>query len=843
MDDIARVVFEVAGVLALVALLPPAARALRLPATVLLAALGCALGLTKTLAGPGGDLLPDPLLDFLRGYGELSITSDLFLWVFLPILLFEAALALDGRELLEEVGPILVLAVLAVLICTLLAGLAVWWATGHGLAACLLVAAIIATTDPSAVVSIFREVGAPRRLTMLVEGESLLNDAAAIALFGLLLAVILRPSRFDPTGAAIGFASSFVGGAAAGALLGRLAAGLVGRLDRGGPAEVTVSLALAYLAYAVSDLYLQVSGVVATVVAGLVFGTAVRGRLGGSEWQSVRAIWAQLGFWASSLVFVLAAALVPGTLAAARGADLVGLAALVAGALIARVLVLYAILPLVTRLNGRSPIDRRFGLVILWGGLRGAVTLALALSVTENRRVPAEIQHMVSVLATGFVLFTLLVQATTLRPLIRWLGLDRLGPVERVLRDRVLELSRAELRDRLSAAAIRHGLELESMPAMAIAPSPSDPARTAPSEEISREQLVAALATVTGRESELYVEELAERMVTRATGALLVRRADALLDALRQEGVHGYRHAARRQDELDRATGLAAWLHVRLGLTAPLARQLGQRLEKLLVRRRVLEELLGFTRNRIRRLFGERIAATTEHVLEDRLEGVERQLDALRLQFPKHWQVAAGRYLARVALRLEEEDYERLQAERLLSPELFRHLQSELRGRLRALERSPRLDLGLDPEVLIAGVPLLAGLPEERRRELARLLRPRLALPGERIIRRGDRGDAVFFIASGAVEVHLDSGPVRLGTGDVFGEMALLLRQPRRADVVALGYCRLLTLRREALRRFLRRHPELVEQLRRIARARLGAAGGSPTEPVAPRTDAAARHE
>jgi CPA1 family monovalent cation:H+ antiporter len=77
------------------------------------------------------------------------------------------------------------------------------------------------------------------------------------------------------------------------------------------------------------------------------------------------------------------------------------------------------------------------------------------------------------------------------------------------------------------------------------------------------------------------------------------------------------------------------------------------------------------------------------------------------------------------------------------------------------------------------------------------------------------------------VEVDLEDGPVRLGTGEVFGEMALLLGQPRRADVTALGYCRLLVLRRDAFRRFLKRHPELVDHLRRISDARLGAAASS----------------
>ena len=85
---------------------------------------------------------------------------------------------------------------------------------------------------------------------------------------------------------------------------------------------------------------------------------------------------------------------------------------------------------------------------------------------------------------------------------------------------------------------------------------------------------------------------------------------------------------------------------------------------------------------------------------------------------------------------------------------------------------------------------------------------PRLALPGERIIRRGERGDAMYFIASGAVEVQRpEDEVVRLGTGEFFGEMALIMRRPRVADVVALSYCRLLMLPREAFREFLRSHP------------------------------------
>ena len=151
---------------------------------MLLAALGCALGLGIGFSDMLAASMPGSVVrDFFQQLRQLDITADVLLWVFLPILLFDTATKLDGRELLDDLGPILILAVVAVLMTTAAAGLSVWAVSSFSLTACLLVAAIIATTDPSAVTAVFREVGARRRLTLLVEGESLLNDAAAIALF------------------------------------------------------------------------------------------------------------------------------------------------------------------------------------------------------------------------------------------------------------------------------------------------------------------------------------------------------------------------------------------------------------------------------------------------------------------------------------------------------------------------------------------------------------------------------------------------------------------------------------------------------------------------------------
>ena len=830
MEGPGGLVFAVAGLLALIAFLPRLASRLRLPYTVLLAALGCGLGVLVILSGMLLDDMPTPIMrDFVEQLRQFDINADLLLWVFLPILLFDTATKLDGRELLDDVGPILILAVVAVLMTTAAAGLAVWSVSTFSLSVCFLVAAIIATTDPSAVSAVFREVGARRRLALLVEGESLLNDAAAIALFTTLLRFVTAARPLDELGVArgivIGLGVSFVGGALVGAILGRVAAIVVSRIDQGGPAEVTLSVALAYLSYALAETYLHVSGVVAVVVAGLVFGTIGRMRVGTKEWQSVSVIWSQLGFWASSLVFVLAAMLVPQTILQAVPIDFLLLGALLVGALSARALCLFGVLPIVRMLLRQRPISARFKLVILWGGVRGAVTLALALAVARNNSVPEDVRHLVSVLATGFVLFTLLVQATTLRPLIRALGVDQLDPVERILRARALALTQGEILDRLSETAIIHGLDIDAadeVGALYRERASTLEGSADAAEEMLRQQLLVALATITSREASYYMDEMAEGTISRSAGWTLLSRTNGLLDAIRDGGVQSYRKVAKNSIGSDLTLRIASLLHRHLRLNRPLARRMAQRIELRLIQRRVLEGLIGFIRGRIRALFGERVSDVALHVIEARIEDSDRTLDAIRLQYPAYWRTVSGRFLSRTAVRLELEAYHRMASEGLLSSELLRHLVGELRGRLETFEAIPPLDLGLDVDKLISKVPLLGQLDEQARADLRPLLVPRLGLPGERIVRQGERGDAMYFIASGAVEVQRPGEEVvRLGTGDFFGEMALIMRQPRVADVVALGYCRLLMLPRDAFRLFLRTHPELMQQVRRSAEERL----------------------
>jgi CPA1 family monovalent cation:H+ antiporter len=196
----------------------PLAIRLRLPPSVLLAAIGVAIGAFPLVsgqtslwgsfaAGQGGGFASAAGL-----FADLPVSSETLIYVFLPLLVFQAGIATDVRRTFDDAAAILLLAVIATLVTTAVIGFALWPLARVALVVCLLLGAVVATTDPAAVIAIFREVGAPARLTRLVEGEALLNDAAAISLFVVLLGMIATGREPDAMAGLGEFTLSFLGG-------------------------------------------------------------------------------------------------------------------------------------------------------------------------------------------------------------------------------------------------------------------------------------------------------------------------------------------------------------------------------------------------------------------------------------------------------------------------------------------------------------------------------------------------------------------------------------------------------------------------------------------------------
>jgi monovalent cation:H+ antiporter, CPA1 family len=257
-----------------------------------------------------------------------------------------------------------------------------------------------------------------------------------------------------------------------------------------------------------------------------------------------------------------------------------------------------------------------------------------------------------------------------------------------------------------------------------------------------------------------------------------------------------------------------------LRLARPLQRQISVRFEALLIRRLALDELFRFIDSRLAALLGQRVAELLGEVIAARSEATTRALDALRLQYPEYAAALEQRFLRQSGFRLALSRYHDLYEEGLIGKEVFEDLEREHEAVRSVMAELPPLDLGLRAEDLLAQFEMFAGLSATELRALARHFRPRLLVPDEVVIRKGERGNAVFLISSGAVEVVLPNDRVRLGSGDFFGEMALLSGRRRQADVLALGYCRVLVLSAADFRRFLRQYPSAKAEIDRTAEER-----------------------
>ncbi|MEO5985801.1 MAG: sodium:proton antiporter [Candidatus Limnocylindria bacterium] len=354
---------------------------------------------------------------------DFEITEELVLAVLLPGLIFEASYQLDFGELRRAFGGVAILAVPGVLIVALVVAAALTLATGLPFELGFVVGAMVSATDPAAVISTFRRLGSPKRLATLVEGESLFNDGTAIVVFAIAIAAV--GSTVNLADAVGTFVVTVVVSTLIGGTIGFVASRVVATVDDH-LLELTVSLATAYGAYLIADTFHE-SGIIATVVAGVVLGNYGR-RIGMSErtQEALDTVWEFLAFLLTALVFLLVGlAISLDQLVAA----VIPIGWAIAAILVGRALVVYLLVGGTSRLisdryHRSIPIDWLH--VMFWSGLRGAVSVALALSLPADFPQRALLQEI----TFGVVLFTLIVQGTTTELLIRRLGVGSADPGE-----------------------------------------------------------------------------------------------------------------------------------------------------------------------------------------------------------------------------------------------------------------------------------------------------------------------------------------------------------------------------------------------------------------------------
>ena len=343
------------------------------------------------------------LIGLVPGLHLPPIGPDLILLAFVPGLVFEASLSLDLEELWRRVVPITLLATAGVFLTVALIGLLAHFGLGLDWASGFLLGSIVAATDPIAVVNLLRRMGAPRGLEAILDGESLFNDGTGVAVFAAVLGTILtgHPSFVDAGGR---FLYVTCAGVAIGVAAGAVAVAVL-RLVRDAELEILITLVLAYGSYLAADV-IHASGVVSVVTSGLVvarYGSRT-GRLQGTQ---LHGFWSLLAFVLNAVLFLMVGIALP----THRLAEVAGLAL---GAYLimfaARILPVYGLLGLADLRGSSIPWTWRH--MTVWGGLRGALSVALALSVAAS---PA-VNPNVSVIAYGMVVLSLIVQGGLLLP-------------------------------------------------------------------------------------------------------------------------------------------------------------------------------------------------------------------------------------------------------------------------------------------------------------------------------------------------------------------------------------------------------------------------------------------
>ena len=342
---------------------------------------------------------------------KMSLTRELIFTGLLPPLIFEAAFHLRWKELRRDLPVILVLATVGVLVSAGMTMIGMHFLARWQWLSALVFGVLIAATDPVSVIAIFREANVQGRLRLLVEAESLFNDGTAAVAFGIVIA-LASGQHFGALAITRTVLVSVGGGILSGALVGNLVLFLIGRTNDH-LVETTCTTIAAYGSFLLADS-LKASGVLATLTAGLVFGNlgtlaplSERGR------ETVEAFWEYAAFVANSIVFLLI-----GMHEASRNFAIAWLPGVVAVLLVTggRAAVVYPICLVFSRSRFRVSMQNQH--VLFWGGLRGALALALVLGLPEEMPRRAEIITV----SFSVVAFSIFVQGLTMRPLLRALG-------------------------------------------------------------------------------------------------------------------------------------------------------------------------------------------------------------------------------------------------------------------------------------------------------------------------------------------------------------------------------------------------------------------------------------
>lgn len=406
---------------------------------------------TVLLVIAGSLLVPLSKIEFFSFITSFQLTPELLFFVFLPVLIFESAYNIKVRNIKDNKIAISVLAIVGLLVSTFFIGYVGYWGfqlLGFQipLLVTLLFGAIISATDPVAVLALFKEFGAPHRLTLIFEGESLFNDGTAFAIFLVLLDIISHGYHGYSTllQGLFTFSTMIIGGILFGLFMGVLFSKLIEWIKGHEDLEITLTLLVAHFTFLLAEVIsanlvvnghaIHLSSIIATLVSSMVLGNYGRFKMSSGVEEYMDKFWGYFAFVANSLVFILMGLLFA-DLSISLHIAWLPILMIILVVVIARAVSIYVSIGIANQFKSEESIPLNWQHLMAWGSLRGSLAVIMVLLIPDDISLPNwpydfSIKDFIIAITIGSIYFTLLFKANTIGKMVSWLKIDALLPYE-----------------------------------------------------------------------------------------------------------------------------------------------------------------------------------------------------------------------------------------------------------------------------------------------------------------------------------------------------------------------------------------------------------------------------
>ncbi|KAJ9546903.1 hypothetical protein OSB04_019446 [Centaurea solstitialis] len=739
-------------------------RGTRVPYTVALLVLGIAMGSleygTSHRLGKVGD--------GIRIWA--NIDPDLLLAVFLPALLFESSFSMEVHQIKKCMAQMIILAGPGVLISTFILGSALklifpynWsWKTSF------LLGGLLSATDPVAVVALLKELGASKKLSTIIEGESLMNDGTAIVVYTLFFRMVTGSSFSWET--IIKFlATVSLGAVGMGIAFGLVSYLWLGYIFNDTVIEITLTVAVSYLAYFTSQEGADISGVLTVMTLGMFYAAVARTAFKGEGQQSLHHFWEMVSYIANTLIFILSGVVIAEGI---LGGDnflkheenswgyLILLYVLLQ---VSRIIVVGSLYPFLHYFG--YGLDWKEATVLVWSGLRGAVALSLSLSQASDTSpyINRETGFLFVFFTGGIVFLTLIVNGSTTQFVLRMLGMDKLSAAK----TRILEYTKYEMM----------GKALEAFGDFV------DDEELGPADWPTVKKYITCLHESEGeRVQAAYWGMLEEGRISQFTANILMQSVDEALDLVLHEplcdwnGLKANVHFPNYYKFLQ--TNLITYFTV-------------ERLESACYISAAFLRAHRIARQQLHDFIGDsEIALAIINESETEGEEAKKFLEDVRITFPQVLPVLKTRQVTYSVLNHLIEYVQDLEKAGLLEQKELVHLHDAVQTDLKKLQRNPPIVKIPKAHDLISANPLLGALPSEVRDQIVGSTKETMKIRGVTLYREGSKPNGIWLISNGVVKWaskrirNKHSLHPTFAHGSTLGLYEVLIGKPHICDIV-----------------------------------------------------------